>query len=229
MIASVPSYRLHGNLSRIPSRYAVTSTISSEASSNCYGKVAPSQRLATYSWHVRGMRETSLLADPFFFRANYSLEIEYLLSLKAWLSFPAHSIAVRHTMERRMIDDEVLCAHPGLSPDIRTLDQIRVLSRAQEIPHEGAFCDDIKKWVVSPHCAGWLFGGSVTREFGHVNSLVAIARAHQFVQEGYKYISDEALATMWSAPNYCYFCGNMAGILTFGKNGARSFAVYWPR
>jgi hypothetical protein len=66
-------------------------------------------------------------------------------------------------------------------------------------------------------------------QFGHVNSLVAIARAHQFVQEGYKYISDEALATMWSAPNYCYFCGNMAGILTFGKNGARSFAVYWPR
>lgn len=30
--------------------------------------------------------------------------------------------------------------HGGLSPDIRTLDQIRVLSRAQEIPHEGAFC-----------------------------------------------------------------------------------------
>ena len=30
--------------------------------------------------------------------------------------------------------------HGGLSPDIRTLDQIRVLSRSQEIPHEGAFC-----------------------------------------------------------------------------------------
>ena len=32
--------------------------------------------------------------------------------------------------------------HGGLSPDIRTLDQIRVLSRAQEIPHEGAFCGE---------------------------------------------------------------------------------------
>lgn len=29
----------------------------------------------------------------------------------------------------------------GLSPEIRTLDQIRVVARAQEIPHEGAFCD----------------------------------------------------------------------------------------
>lgn len=39
-----------------------------------------------------------------------------------------------------IIDGEILCVHGGLSPDIRTLDQIRVLSRAQEIPHEGAFC-----------------------------------------------------------------------------------------
>lgn len=31
--------------------------------------------------------------------------------------------------------------HGGLSPEIRTLDQIRVVARAQEIPHEGAFCD----------------------------------------------------------------------------------------
>ena len=92
----------------------------------------------------------------------------------------------------KIIDGETLCVHGGLSPDIRTLDQIRVLSRAQEIPHEGAFCgepfslhtwmsapetayctlpdlmwsdpDDIENWAVSPRGAGWLFGGSVTRE-----------------------------------------------------------------
>lgn len=40
----------------------------------------------------------------------------------------------------QIIDSTVLCVHGGLSPEIRTLDQIRVLSRAQEIPHEGAFC-----------------------------------------------------------------------------------------
>jgi serine/threonine-protein phosphatase 6 catalytic subunit len=88
----------------------------------------------------------------------------------------------------QIIDGTVLCVHGGLSPDIRTLDQIRVLPRAQEIPHEGAFCglvrflsvrahshfhavdlmwsdpDDVENWAVSPRGAGWLFGGSVTQE-----------------------------------------------------------------
>ncbi|KIO04815.1 hypothetical protein M404DRAFT_1000360 [Pisolithus tinctorius Marx 270] len=110
-----------------------------------------------------------------------------------------------------IIDREMLCVHCRLSPDIRTLDQIRVLSRAQEIPHEGAFCDlmwsdpdDIDNWAVSPRGAGWLFGGNVTREFNHINSLSLIARTHQLVQEGYKYMFDNALVTVWSAPNYCY-------------------------
>ncbi|KAI8992746.1 Metallo-dependent phosphatase [Trametes punicea] len=132
-----------------------------------------------------------------------------------------------------IIDGETLCVHGGLSPDIRTLDQIRVLSRAQEIPHEGAFCDlmwsdpdDVENWAVSPRGAGWLFGGSVTREFNHVNSLRLIARAHQLVQEGYKYMFDEQLVTVWSAPNYCYRCGNLASILTVGENGERTFTVY---
>ena len=38
-----------------------------------------------------------------------------------------------------VIDGRVLCVHGGLSPRIVTLDQIRLLERNQEIPHEGAF------------------------------------------------------------------------------------------
>lgn len=92
-----------------------------------------------------------------------------------------------------IVDGTVLCVHGGLSPEIRTIDQIRVVARAQEIPHEGAFCDlvwsdpeDIEAWAVSPRGAGWLFGDKVAHEFNHVNGLKTIARAHQLVNEGYK-------------------------------------------
>lgn len=70
-----------------------------------------------------------------------------------------------------IVDGKVLCVHGGLSPEIRTLDQIRVVARAQEIPHEGAFCDlvwsdpeDVDTWAVSPRGAGWLFGDKVASE-----------------------------------------------------------------
>ncbi|KAG5439636.1 hypothetical protein PCK2_000770 [Pneumocystis canis] len=117
-----------------------------------------------------------------------------------------------------IIDGKILCVHGGLSPETRTLDQIRTVTRAQEIPHEGAFCDlmwsdpeDVETWAVSPRGAGWLFGDKVTSEFNHVNDLYLIARAHQLVQEGFKYhFKNHSLVTVWSAPNY-YLCVKNGG------------------
>lgn len=132
-----------------------------------------------------------------------------------------------------IIDGRVLCVHGGLSPEIRTLDQIRVVARAQEIPHEGAFCDlvwsdpeDVGTWALSPRGAGFLFGDKVATEFNHVNGLTLIARAHQLVNEGYKYHFDQSVVTVWSAPNYCYRCGNVASIMNVDETLKSSFAIF---
>ncbi|KAK5574968.1 hypothetical protein ACTFIW_011528 [Dictyostelium discoideum] len=132
-----------------------------------------------------------------------------------------------------IIDGKVLCVHGGLSPKVRTLDQIRIISRNLEIPHEGPFCDlmwsdpeDIEQWQPSPRGAGWLFGSKVTAEFEHINGLNLICRAHQLVQEGYRYMFDNSLVTVWSAPNYCYRCGNVASILSLNENLDRDFKIF---
>jgi len=133
-----------------------------------------------------------------------------------------------------IIDGEVLCLHGGLSPETRTIDQIRTIERNVEIPHDGPFCDlmwsdpdNIETWVLSTRGAGWLFGSKVTKEFNHINNLQLIARAHQLAQDGYMYwFPNDILVTVWSAPNYCYRCGNLAAILELDHNLNRNFKTF---
>ena len=126
----------------------------------------------------------------------------------------------------------VLCVHGGLSPLIETVDKIRLIDRKQEVPHEGAMCDllwsdpdEIEGWGLSPRGAGFLFGADIVRHFNHNNDLSLIARAHQLVMEGYKEMFDKTIVTVWSAPNYCYRCGNVAAILELGEDGSNGGCV----
>lgn len=119
----------------------------------------------------------------------------------------------------------VLCVHGGLSPLIDTVDKIRLLDRKQEVPHEGAMCDllwsdpdEIDGWGLSPRGAGFLFGADIVKVFNHKNDLSLIARAHQLVMEGFKEMFDASIVTVWSAPNYCYRCGNVAAVLELSED-----------
>jgi serine/threonine-protein phosphatase 6 catalytic subunit len=129
-----------------------------------------------------------------------------------------------------LVEGKIFCVHGGLSPYISTVDQIRLINRKMEIPREGVFCDlmwsdpdDIETWIISCRGAGWIYGWKVVDEFTHINGLELICRAHQLVMEGFKYwFQNKNLCTVWSAPNYCYRCGNRASILKISSSLSRT-------
>jgi len=124
-----------------------------------------------------------------------------------------------------LVDNKIFCVHGGLSPSLDSLDNVRALDRFNEVPHEGPICDliwsdpdDRVGWGISPRGAGYTFGEDITARWNLNNGLTLTVRAHQLVMEGYNYTHNNQLLTLFSAPNYCYRCGNQAAIMEVDDN-----------
>ena len=132
------------------------------------------------------------------------------------------------------INNEILCVHGGLSPAIQKIDHIRLIDRKVEVPQSGPFSDllwsdpsdEEKGWRQSSRGAGYVFGEDVTKKFLHQNKIQYIARAHQLVMEGYKEHFNGQVVTIWSAPNYCYRCGNVASILQLDEHLKKEYIIF---
>lgn len=119
-----------------------------------------------------------------------------------------------------LIDNTFFCVHGGLSPSIRSIDQMMTIQRDVEVPLCGILSDilwsdpdeAVNSYAPNQRGAGYLFGEEAVDIFLHNNNVKMILRSHQLVMEGFKYMFGEKLATVWSAPNYCYRCGNSASL-----------------
>ncbi|KAI5674123.1 hypothetical protein M9H77_14487 [Catharanthus roseus] len=134
-----------------------------------------------------------------------------------------------------LIENKIFSVHGGLSPAISTLDQIRIIDRKQEVPHDGAMCDllwsdpedIVEGWGLRPRGAGFLFGGSVVTSFNHSNNIDYICRAHQLVMDGYKWMFNNQIVTVFN--NFVcskLLCGKVAAILELNGNLEKKFRVF---
>ena len=66
-----------------------------------------------------------------------------------------------------LVEGRLFCVHGGLSPSVSSLDEVRLMDRKMELPHEGGMCDllwsdpeeGLSGWGINPRGCGFVFGG----------------------------------------------------------------------
>lgn len=176
---------------------------------------------------LRGNHESRLITQVYGF---YDECIRKYGSLNVWRAFTDVFDCLTLTAT---VDNKIFCVHGGLSPHLKSISDIGVIDRLREIPPDGTMCDllwsdpdQIEGWSASGRGAGYIFGRDTVEQFCHANGFTLIARAHQLVMEGYKYMFNDKLVTVWSAPNYYYRCGNVASIIELDENIQKYFKIF---
>ena len=135
-----------------------------------------------------------------------------------------------------LIEEQILCMHGGISPELYDLQQINKLARPCDVPDFGLMCDllwadpepDIAGWTESDRGVSFVFGYRVIEEFNKHHDLSLIVRAHQVVEDGYEFHANRNMVTIFSAPNYCGEFDNAGGIMSVNEDMVCSFKVIKP-
>jgi serine/threonine-protein phosphatase 2A catalytic subunit len=119
-----------------------------------------------------------------------------------------------------VVNQKYLCVHGGLGPDVKSMNDIANLTRRideyepdsviAQLLWSDPTTESKELWSPSPRGCGFLWNEAATTSFLQTNSLQMIIRAHQLVMQGYEQVHNDQVVTIFSAPNYCYRCENLA-------------------
>lgn len=110
-----------------------------------------------------------------------------------------------------IVGGEVFCVHSGISPSASTIDEIQNTNRVEQNYLEGIACDlccccpdDRTGWGLSLGRTSFTFGPDISKEFNEANGLKLIGRSYQLVMEGYLWMHERNVISVYSCPNFKY-------------------------
>jgi len=154
-------------------------------------------------------------------------------SIKLWKTFTE---AFNTLPVSAIVDEKILCMHGGLSPELKSFEQVRRIMRPTDVPDSGLLCDllwsdpdkDISGWGENDRGVSYTFGPDVVTKFLNKHDLDLICRAHQVVEDGYEFFARRQLVTLFSAPNYCGEFDNAGAMMSVDDTLMCSFQILKP-
>ena len=135
-----------------------------------------------------------------------------------------------------LIDDKIFCVHGGLSPEMKSIEQLYDIQRPTDVPSSGLLSDilwsdpspDVENWGENERGVSVVYSKNEVFKFLDENKLDLVCRAHQVVEDGYEFFADRTLVTIFSAPDYCGEYSNCASMMLVDDNLMCSFKVLKP-
>jgi len=136
-----------------------------------------------------------------------------------------------------VIEDKVFCVHGGLSPELKSVEQINQIQRPTDISDSGLLCDllwadldlTLLDWDSNSCGVSYSFGPKPIEIFlsAHNYSLLIIASKIHF--SGYEYSPSIQTLQLFSVPNYCETYQNNGAVLSIDTYLCFSFHIFKPK
>ncbi|WVR05077.1 serine/threonine-protein phosphatase PP-Z1 [Kwoniella sp. DSM 27419] len=135
-----------------------------------------------------------------------------------------------------IVASKIFCVHGGLSPSLKSMDDIRRIQRPTDVPDYGLLndlvwsdpSDTALDWEDNERGVSFCYGKSVINAFLATHDMDLICRAHMVVEDGYEFYNDRTLVTVFSAPNYCGEFDNFGAVMSVSEDLLCSFELLKP-